>query len=264
MYKYDIVFNNNKNEFTKISRKRTLKNSHQPQFKLHWTKNEVLSFAQNVQKEMISSPARLTIISNDNHNDNNDNDDNNDSIDINYEYDALIFVVSSHGCHDGIYDSNSNPIPLTENIFQYFFGNQCAQFLHKPKIFFVDACRSRDNRLNNLNENYHVNVKKNSYINGGYHNQENCRFIYGNPKGYSIWDAGTKGGNLIRSVKSVFQKYLNQDQQDKKTLDDIIDQIRIKYRQLVSEKCTKPHLIEDKNQMQMHMDIRFSRNMLPM
>ena len=58
-----------------------------------------------------------------------------------YNYDGLIFFISSHGDTDGvIYDSSGNQVPLIA-IYDKFNNQHCIQLRNKPKIYFVEACR---------------------------------------------------------------------------------------------------------------------------
>ena len=79
-----------------------------------------------------------------------------------------------------------------------------------------------------------------------YHNEANCRFIYANPEGYAAIDGGGKGGYLIQAIQRVFRnekKIVN----EKQNLDAIVNQIRIKTRQLVGTGAMQN--VEDVNHM---------------
>ena len=77
-----------------------------------------------------------------------------------------------------------------------------------------------------------------------YHNEANCRFIYANPDGYAAVDAGKNGGYLIQSVKHVFCRKESVMQHN---LDDIVNQIRSKTRQLVGTAAMEN--VQDVNHM---------------
>ena len=82
--------------------------------KLRWTDNEVLDYNDQIHSILENKK---------------------------YNYDGLIYFISSHGDRDGvIYDSKGDKIPLIV-IFDKFSNQHCIQLRNKPKIYFVDACR---------------------------------------------------------------------------------------------------------------------------
>ena len=83
----------------------------------------------------------------------------------------------------------------------------------------------------NVNDGDDNNNKNNIKLgNQYYHSQANTRFIYSNPDGYAAVDAGSKGGYLIQSTKKIF---CNQPAIYDCSLDNIVNQIRAKTRDLV-------------------------------
>ena len=85
-----------------------------------------------------------------------------------------------------------------------------------------------------------------------YHNEANCRFIYANPDGYAAIDGGASGGYLIQATKYVFNKI---DDIKKKNLDSIVNQIRLKTRQLVGKGSMEN--VQDVNHM--NFDVYFRK-----
>ena len=77
-----------------------------------------------------------------------------------------------------------------------------------------------------------------------FHTEANCRFIYANPDGYAAVDGGSKGGYLIQAIKHVFMK---KNEIENQSLDNIINQIRLKTRQLVGTGVMQN--VEDVNHM---------------
>ena len=132
---YDIVYYSNKNNIVhkRGSNYNDSDNSYNtdstkwPQFKLQWTEKEIFEFNDKLDKIVNSSR---------------------------YNYDCLIYFVSSHGDCDGIiYDSKGNKIPLIA-IFDKFNNHKCFQLRNKPKIYFVDACRGSRRTKNYNNSMY--------------------------------------------------------------------------------------------------------------
>ena len=170
-------------------------------------------------------------------------------------YDALIFIISSHGeTDDVILDSNCEEVSLF-SIYDYFSTKNCSRLGDKPKLFWVDACRgslrakpatfvpksvkndqahmtqiiAKDTQFKTINQdNNEIDEKKKGDSAtasiahaSNTHAQANFYKVYANPSGYAAID-GTKGGILINAIKKTFM-----DTQEilKSTLDDIFRQI---------------------------------------
>ena len=150
--------------------------------------------------------------------------------------------------------------------------------LNKPKLFFVDACRGSlrsrvkidsmrkqelEKQEKNDNDNQEMKqtpirgiaydatgtmvVKHNrdgTKLSQLFHNEANCRFIYANPEGYAAIDGGKTGGYLIQATKHVFNK---KNEIENENLDSIINQIRLKTRQLVGKGAMQN--VQDVNHM---------------
>ena len=81
-----------------------------------------------------------------------------------YNYDCLIYFVSSHGQFGGIIcDSEENKIPLI-SIFEQFNNQNCIQLRNKPKIYFIEACRGDMTTKRIVNSNYNYNSKSGIHI----------------------------------------------------------------------------------------------------
>lgn len=53
--------------------------------------------------------------------------------------DCLVVVVMSHG-ETGTLFARDKEYPV-ENLWSYFYGNNCVSLVNKPKLFFIQACR---------------------------------------------------------------------------------------------------------------------------
>ena len=81
--------------------------------KTEWTVDEIINFLED---------ARDTLVKN--------------------YHDSLIIIISSHGTADGIiYDSEDEQVSLL-SLVEIFKSDKCPHLVNKPKIAFVDACRS--------------------------------------------------------------------------------------------------------------------------
>ena len=85
-----------------------------------------------------------------------------------------------------------------------------------------------------------------------FHAQANCRFIYANPDGYAAVDGGKNGGYLIQATKQIFGKKSVIENQ---SLDNIVNQIRLKTRELVGKGIMQN--VEDVNLM--NFDVYFKK-----
>ena len=250
---YHIMYKSSGNETrhitTRIKKHKDIKDN----FKLYWTKKDILDFSQAV-KNIISS----------------------------YEYDCLMLFISCHGDSDNIiYDSKGDEVKILD-ILNHFTNTNCPELQNKPKIAVLDFCRGSlrmktlvnsdwkevdasdnssnsnnsdnsdngnttnntqnsneekkqenkanvkntierknvsDEKENNSSKNNNNNSGNSSYIDGF----SDFREIYANSDGYVTVDGGLKGGYLIRSFTKVFNydKFFNQ-----LTLNEIIMQTK--------------------------------------
>ena len=102
-------------------------------FKMRWTVDELEEFNDKLKQEFI---------------------DNSDS---SYNYDTLIYVLSSHG--DGknlVYDSHGEQF-ISHPIYHQFDNKECKKLRNKPKIYLFDT-----QRLPNvsISKNSHNSTKK--------------------------------------------------------------------------------------------------------
>lgn len=56
------------------------------------------------------------------------------------DHDALAVIILSHGEDDAIYGTDGMLLPVNE-ILELFNNENCSQMIHKPKMFFLSACR---------------------------------------------------------------------------------------------------------------------------
>ena len=104
----------------------------------------------------------------------------------------------------------------------------------------------------NKSTSKHSQKKRNTSLKNLFHNEANCRFIYANPDGYAAMDGGANGGYLIQATKYVFNKI---DDIEKKNLDNIVNQIRLKTRVLVGKGSMEN--VQDVNHM--NFDVYFQK-----
>ncbi|XP_074635064.1 caspase-3-like [Acropora palmata] len=65
-------------------------------------------------------------------------------------HDSFICIIMSHGDEEGILGADSQSVPV-DSIIAKFRGNKCPQLATKPKLFFLQACRGKDD-----DNGYHV------------------------------------------------------------------------------------------------------------
>lgn len=65
-------------------------------------------------------------------------------------HDSFICIIMSHGDEEGILGTDSQSVPV-DSIIAKFQGNKCPQLATKPKLFFLQACRGKDD-----DNGYHV------------------------------------------------------------------------------------------------------------
>ena len=200
-------------------------------FKLYWTEKEIREFNNEIKETIIKNG-----------------------------HDSLIYIISGHGdSFDQIYDSEEAEIQLI-SIFDEFWSKSFPYLSQKPKIFIVDACRGGKvpslfkkkarSGSNKLRHKKHANAKL-------LINEQNCRYIFGNPAGYAVIDGGRKGGYLLRAFRRILCnkarifKY-------KWNLDEIIQRVRTQVNYLVGENSMQ--LIEDTNVMEYDIYFRERKN----
>ena len=58
-------------------------------------------------------------------------------------FDCLLVAISTHGNDGELYGTDSESIPV-EDLTKLFYNNQCPSLVGKPKIFFLQACRGKN------------------------------------------------------------------------------------------------------------------------
>jgi hypothetical protein len=61
-------------------------------------------------------------------------------------YDALVVIISSHGCKEGIVCTNGGTVNGI-TILEIFNNVNCPLLSGKPKVFFIIACRGGKSKL---------------------------------------------------------------------------------------------------------------------
>ena len=57
-----------------------------------------------------------------------------------YDYDSFVCCILSHGCSDGVYGADGEPVKI-KDVANLFEGRNCPSLFGKPKMFFIQACR---------------------------------------------------------------------------------------------------------------------------
>ncbi|CAG2181748.1 unnamed protein product [Oppiella nova] len=55
-------------------------------------------------------------------------------------HEALVVIILSHSCEDGVHGSDGQVVPVP-TILGYFNNYNCPVLFRKPKMFFISACR---------------------------------------------------------------------------------------------------------------------------
>ena len=58
-------------------------------------------------------------------------------------FDCLLVAILTHGDDGKLYGTDSESIPV-EDLTKLFYNNQCPSLVGKPKIFFLQACRGKN------------------------------------------------------------------------------------------------------------------------
>ena len=175
-------------------------------FKLKWTSDEIDDFASQISDKVICK-------------------------DNKYNYDSLIWFVTSHGNNNvEIYDSNGEEYVL-EFLYNEFNNKECGCLRQKPKIFFLDTSKhstatksttvasetaSRitcnenaipehdDERETKHNDLGHVQGSTNSkHLFQVYQKESHCRKVFGNSSENQRLQIGTsheKGSIFVQSI----------------------------------------------------------------
>ena len=111
---------------------------------------------------------------------------------------------------------------------------------NKQNTVFKDNESNVSQKKENCNQN---GIK--SQLEKTYHKEGNYRFIYANIDGYAVVEGGTRGGYLIRAIRSVFG---NVDHILSSNLDEIVHQINEQAKQRVGTSILVQQ-VEDVNRM---------------
>ena len=126
------------------------------------------------------------------------------------DYDGLIFIFSGHGYEDGIVTSDGKLVSMTQ-IKQEFSANKISTFKDKPKIYIIDACRSKKPKLPMTQDLIYVSTKGSQDADFKfYHPYINTLEIFGNTPDYSVLDLGaTEGGVLLSAMTKHLSRYVD-------------------------------------------------------
>ena len=247
-YNYAIFYQNRNNQNKYINNKfiDTATQHFSNKVKIEWGEKEILQFFKDARKLVVDN-----------------------------KHDGLIVIISSHGGSESvIYDSKWQEVELFE-IFSIFHRDECPYLKNKPKLFFIDACRGQmkcypnDQTLqtkgkqgkegkegkevhestpklenNEKKEDNNINTKEKMER---YHKEANFRYIYANIDGYSVVEAGKRGGYLIQAMKDVFVNDIQNITHQQCELSQIIQQMNSQYQGLVGTGNVQQ--IQDVNQM---------------
>ena len=147
--------------------------------------------------------------------------------DENNTFDGFILIYSGHGYKDGIITSDNQYVKLTE-IQKEFSAKKLKKFKDYPKIFIIDACRSRFPSLP-MEERLEIKGASNKkYQTQWYHPLANMIEIFGNTRGYGVGGNPLTGGSLIREMSNTFENYILKNERifDKKTFQQLFNPIK--------------------------------------
>ena len=163
-----------------------------------------------------------------------------------YEYDGMIYIVSSHMKHDintfdhSLYDSNGKML-LFNNIFDQFNNGKCVNLRKKPKIFVLDGYDPNDIKTETINIKNEDQKRMDQLlkISQTVNNddmadikfvQRHKRVLYcaykNNNENITNYDINTDGNVLISS----FCSSLANNEKKEMNLNDLIKQTQERYR----------------------------------
>ena len=169
-------------------------------FKLKWTSDEIDDFTRQISDKVICK-------------------------DNKYNYDSLIWFVTSHGNNNvEIYDSNGEEYVL-EFLYNKFNNKECRCLRQKPKIFFLDTikhttttklvtvasktaskitCNENDEKETKHNDLNHAQGSTNSkHLFQVYQKESHFRKVFGNSSENQSLQIGTpheKGSIFVQSI----------------------------------------------------------------
>lgn len=154
------------------------------------------------------------------------------------DFDVLILFFMSHGINGEIYGVDGRTL-LTKDIVDLLDGERCEQFVGKPKLVFIQACRSvggkkeasaqtdgvalvkeMDNlTLDDIDQEVETNLKKLMSSDGGnadtpsvpYHPKADMAVFYATVEGDPAYRLEDKGTHFIRYLLHVFTEKVHKD-----------------------------------------------------
>ena len=150
------------------------------------------------------------------------------------KFDGFIFIYSGHGYKNGIITSANEYVKLTD-IEKQFSAKFLKSFKDCPKIFIIDACRSKNACLP-MDERYRdptvineIKGNKNATTKAQYyHPLANMIEVFGNTIGYSVSGGSKTGGSLITEIYCTFERYIVKKRNvfKKKTFQQLLNPIK--------------------------------------
>ncbi|CAG0894391.1 unnamed protein product [Darwinula stevensoni] len=129
------------------------------------------------------------------------------------DHDCLILCFLSHGKEGGILYTNNKEFN-EEELWSSFYGSECKALLHKPKLFFIQACRGgnfdsgeKGNVISNDGKgDTHDGIEQKDYE---YHlpTHANILIAHATYEGHVAWKNEDLGSYYIHTLCQVFEKH---------------------------------------------------------
>ncbi|EDO34460.1 predicted protein [Nematostella vectensis] len=121
-------------------------------------------------------------------------------------YDLFVCCILSHGMLGSIYGSDSNLIEINE-ISSQFKGNACPTLAHKPKLFFIQACRGQDFDRGIQADATRDMDASDAVRQNAEPNESHFLLGYATPPGYVSWRSQVHGSWYISFLCEVLSTY---------------------------------------------------------
>lgn len=121
--------------------------------------------------------------------------------------DCFVGVILSHGEKDTIFGIDGSLD--TNEIFQYFKGNNCKSLAGKPKIFFIQACRGRQfdagvsMNVTDAKRHYDIEAEEEIRI----PNEADFLVSYSTVPGYYSWRNSVNGSWYVQALVAILDQF---------------------------------------------------------
>ena len=125
------------------------------------------------------------------------------------KYDALFFIILSHGNQTGILGVDEEPASLAA-LTDCFTADKCPSLIGKPKVFLVQACRGEKDDLGAVVSDATPGPAVNAALQA-VPVESDFLVCYASPIGYSSYRDTEDGSWYIQELVKIFKKYYTRE-----------------------------------------------------